>query len=44
MLIERPKGRMIPLDAATLPFVRTAIEKAAGRVYLYRRRSDAPPG
>jgi len=37
-LIETPKGRIIPLDDDVLPFARGAIERAAGRIFLYRRR------
>ena len=42
VLIDRPRGRLIPLDGAALPFLRSAIEHAAGRVYLYQRRSELP--
>jgi hypothetical protein len=37
-LIESPKGRVIPFEEDLLTFARGAIERAPGRIFLYRRR------
>jgi hypothetical protein len=41
MLVDTPKGRLISREAAALPFARAAIERAPGRIFLYRRRAEA---